>query len=504
VNIFNSVVSWFIKKRIDQLHSFTEKPVEVQERLFWDLINAAKDTEWGVMHDYRHIDSIKDFKAHVPLQDYDTLKPHIERIMKGEQNILWPTEISWFAKSSGTTSDKSKFIPVSTEALDECHYKAGKDVLAVYCNNYPDAEIFGGKGLIMGGSNKISQLNSNAYYGDVSAVMLQNLPFIAEFFRTPNLSIALMDEWEEKIERMAQTTIKENVTHIAGAPTWTLVLIKRILEITGKSNLKEVWPNLQLFMHGGVSFTPYKEQYHQLIPGEMHYMETYNASEGFFGLQNEPQKDDLLLMLDYGIFYEFLPTEEIGKDKPQTLQLEEVEVGKNYALVISTNGGLWRYLIGDTIKFTSLFPFKFRISGRVKHFINAFGEEVIVDNTDHAIAVACERTGATVREYTAAPFIKDGTGYHEWLIEFEVPPTDQQLFDRELDMALKSINSDYEAKRHKDMILRPLQVHVLPEGAFYAWLKHKGKLGGQHKIPRLSNDRVYLEEILAINHASSM
>ncbi|MDX2002359.1 MAG: GH3 auxin-responsive promoter family protein [Chitinophagales bacterium] len=499
MNVFNSIVSWFFKQRNDQIRQFVEHPIETQERVFWNLIHAGRNTEWGVMHDYNHIDSISDFKQHVPLQDYDSLKPYIERLMKGEQHLLWPTEINWFAKSSGTTSDKSKFIPVSPEALDECHYKGGKDVMAVYLKNYPDAEIFTGKGLVMGGSNKVNQLTENSYYGDVSAVMLQNLPFIAEYFRTPELGIALMDEWEEKIERMARSTSQENVTHLAGAPTWTLVLIRRILEITGKQHIKEVWPNLQLFIHGGVSFTPYKQQYQQLIPGEMHYMETYNASEGFFGLQDEPEKEELLLMLDYGIFYEFLPLEEVNNETPKTLQLEEVEVGKNYALVISTNAGLWRYVIGDTIKFTSVFPFKFRISGRIKHFINVFGEEVIVDNADRAIAEASEALGCEVKEYTAAPFLNaDGTGGHEWLIEFSKAPKDLGAFTLHLDEALKKANSDYEAKRHKSMVLHLPIIHAAPEGTFYEWLKARGKLGGQHKIPRLSNERTYLEEIMAL------
>lgn len=499
MNLFNSLVTWVIRQRMEQIEQFMLHPTDVQERVFWDLIHAARSTEWGNYHEYGSIDSISDFKAKVPLQDYDSLKPYIERTMKGEQNILWPTDIVWFAKSSGTTSDKSKFIPVSEESLEECHFKAGKDVLGVYCHQFPETEIFAGKGLIMGGSNKVSQLSPNAYYGDVSAVMLQNLPFIAEYFRTPDLSIALLEEWEEKIDRMARTTMEENVTHIAGAPTWTLVLIHRILELTGKQNIKEVWPNLQLFIHGGVSFTPYREQYRKLIPDDdMHYMETYNASEGFFGLQNEPEKDDLLLMLDYGIFYEFLPMEQIGTEHPKTLQLDEVEVGKNYALVISTNGGLWRYVIGDTIKFTSLAPYKFRISGRVKHYINAFGEEVIIDNSDLAIAKACEATGAAVREYTAAPLVyPEGNGRHEWLIEFDKAPVDLDVFVKELDDALKAANSDYEAKRHKDMVLLPPLVHVLPHGTFYNWLKNRGKLGGQHKVPRLSNERVYVEEILA-------
>jgi len=419
--------------------------------------------------------------------------------MKGEHNILWPTKISWFAKSSGTTSDKSKYIPVSKETFEDCHIKGGKDLMSIYCNNNADTKIFSGKGLILGGSLQDNELDSESQCGDVSAVMMQNMPFLAQFIRTPDLSVSLLEDWEEKIEKICELTINENVSNIVGVPTWTLVLLKKICEKTGKRNLMEIWPNLELYVHGGVSFTPYKEQFQQLLQSkELQYYETYNASEGFFGIQDRADADDMLLMLDYGIFYEFLPLEDLNNDHPRTLQLDEVEVDKNYALILSTNAGLWRYTIGDTIKFTSINPFKIQVTGRTKHFINAFGEEVIVDNTERALTLACQKTGAVVKEYTVAPVYITGhdKGCHEWLIEFETPPNDLAHFTTILDDSLKDINSDYEAKRFKDIALKMPIIHSIEKGTFYNWLKSKGKLGGQYKVPRLANDRKYVDELL--------
>jgi hypothetical protein len=429
------------------------------------------------------------------------MKPYIQRIMNGEQNVLWNTPIYWFAKSSGTTSDRSKFIPVSDESLQDGHYKAAKDVLTLYYNFNPESELLTGKGLVIGGSHTINQLNPEVQYGDLSAVLLQNSPFWGHWIRTPDLSIALMDEWESKIEKLAQRTIKENVTSISGVPTWTLVLFKRILEITGKNCMAEVWPSLELYMHGGVSFTPYKEQFGKLIGKDIYYLEMYNASEGFFAASDKPGEEGMLLFLDHGVFMEFMPVGEYGKKQPKTIGLRDVQLNKNYALVISTNGGLWRYLLGDTIQFTSLRPYKIRVSGRLKHYINAFGEEVIVDNTDKAISIACKKTGAIVTDYTAAPvyFSDSAAGAHEWLIEFEKLPENMGQFANELDAALKNINSDYDAKRYKDMALRLPVLHALKKGVFAEWLRKKGKLGGQHKVPRLSNDRNLLEEILLLN-----
>lgn len=502
MKLLSPALSQIARLRLGRIEHFMQYPEQVQEQVFHNLVSAAQYTEFGKKHGYSDIFTIKEFKQRVPVHEYETIKPYIQRIMEGEQNVLWNTPIRWFAKSSGTTSDKSKFIPVSVESLDECHYRAGRDVLSLYYGNYPDSDLLTGKTLVIGGSHQVNKLNEHSYFGDLSAVMLQNMPFYGSFIRTPDLSIALMEEWEEKIDRMAKATILENVSSIAGVPTWTVVLIKRIFELTGADNLADVWPNLELYMHGGVSFTPYREQFRRLIRSRlMHYMETYNASEGFFAAQDDLSDDSLLLFLNHGIFYEFMPMEEYGKECPQTLQLREVELGKNYALVISTNGGLWRYIVGDTIQFTTLWPYRIKVTGRLKSFINAFGEELIVDNTDKAIAAACQQTGAIVNDYTAAPvyFDDSSNGCHEWLIEFDVPPANLENFIQVLDSTLQSLNSDYEAKRYKDIALRLPIVHVLPKGRFNEWLKSKGKLGGQHKVPRLYNDRKYVDEILAFN-----
>ncbi len=498
----NSVFSWLLKKRFHQIELFMKYPHEVQEEWFKKLIHHAKDTEWGKKYDYKSIHNVSDYKNRVPVTDYEVLTPYINRLRNGEQNLLWNTEIKLFAKSSGTTSDKSKYIPVSQEALEECHYKGGKDMLSIYCNNHPDTLLFDGRGLAMGGSHRITEINNESYYdGDLSALIMENLPTWAEFIRVPKKSVALMDEWESKIEVMARSTINHNVTNILGVPSWTLLLMRRILDITGKNNLLEVWPSLEVFFHGGVNFTPYISQFKALIPSDkMNYMETYNASEGFFGLQDRKNSDQLLLMLDYGIFYEFLPVDQLNKEMPQTRSLEEVELNENYALVISTNGGLWRYMIGDTIKFTSLNPFRFRITGRTKNFINVVGEEVIIDNAEKAMAVACKKCQAIVNEYTAAPvyFQTGDNAAHEWLIEFEKSPENLEYFAETLDNALKSLNSDYEAKRYHNMVLRPPIIREMPKMTFYNWLKTYNKLGGQHKVPRLSNDRKYVDEIMGM------
>ncbi|MDR9399454.1 GH3 auxin-responsive promoter family protein [Salibacter sp.] len=489
-----------MKKRYHQIELFMKYPHEVQAEWFNELIDSGSETEWGKKHDYASLRSLADFKKAVPVSDYDDLKPYIERIMKGEQNVLWPTEIKWFAKSSGTTSDKSKFIPISKESLEDCHYKGGKDMISIYYNHKPDSRIFSGRALVLGGSSTVNQLNKDSYYGDLSAVIIRNLPFWAEFQRTPSMDVALMDEWEEKLEKMAQITAKQDITSISGVPSWTLVLLRRVLEITGKDYISDVWPNLEMFAHGGVSFDPYRKQYRNIFNSDkITYLETYNASEGFFGIQDQFDEDNsMLLMLDYGIFYEFMPMEELGKDHPETLSLHEVETGVNYALIISTNGGLWRYQIGDTIEFTSLDPYRIRVTGRTKHFINAFGEELIVDNAEKALSIACEKTKAIVKDYTAAPVYMEGNskGSHEWAIEFSQEPESFEFFKDTFDNALKSQNSDYEAKRYKSFVLSEPIIHKLPTGTFYNWMKKRGKLGGQNKVPRLSNNRKYIDEIL--------
>lgn len=488
-----------MKKRIHQIELFMKYPHDVQDEWFQSLISTAQATEWGKMYDYESILNPETYKERVPIQDYNSLKPFIDRMVEGEQNILWPSEVKWFAKSSGTTSDRSKFIPVSQEALEECHYQGGKDMLSILCHNKPDNQVFTGKSVVLGGSSQIISIDSDHYYGDLSSIIIRNLPFWAELRRTPTTEVSLNPNFEEKIEQAAQMTIKENVTNLAGVPTWNVVLANRILEITGKDNLLEVWPNLEFYSHGGVSFKPYREKFKKLIPrDDMYYLENYNASEGYFGIQDQTDSDDLLLMLDYGVYYEFLPIERIHEEHPKTLCLHEVELGKNYALVISTNAGLWRYLIGDTVRFTTLSPYRIQITGRTKQYINTFGEEVIVDNADQALEKACAATGAIVRDYTAGPvyFGENEAGAHEWIVEFEHRPDDFARFCEILDNTLREINSDYDAKRYQDMALRTPIIHNAPSGTFYRWMKSRGKLGGQNKVPRLANDRSYVEAIL--------
>lgn len=485
-----------------RIENWSNHPVAAQREVLQELVTAAQYTEFGRKYNFSKLFTLKEFKKRVPIHEYDDIKPYILRMMNGEQNILWNTPIKWFAKSSGTTSDKSKFIPISDESLQDNHYKASKDLLSTYYKNFPSSDLLTGKGLVVGGSHQINQHNEDIQYGDLSAVLMQNSPFWGQWIRTPELSVALLDEWEEKIEKLAQVTANENVTSLAGVPTWTLILLKRILEIKGKKNIKEVWPNLELYITGGVSFVPYKEQFDKIIGSKINYLEIYNASEGFIAGQQSPDDNGLLLFTEHGIFYEFMPVEEYGKQNPKTVGLNHVQTGKNYALIISTTGGLWRYLIGDTIQFTSLNPYLIKVSGRLKHYMNAFGEEVIVDNSDKAIAAAAEKTNAVVNDYTAAPvyFSEHDNGAHEWLVEFEKEPDDFENFVSLLDSELKNINSDYEAKRHKNIALRLPIVHNLKPGTFNNWLRNKGKLGGQHKVPRLSNERKMLEEILAINN----
>lgn len=476
-------------------------PHEVQDEWRRKLINQAQDTAFGKSYDFKSIGSWDSFQQRIPIQDYEAIKPSIDRMMMGEQNILWPTEIRWFAKSSGTTSDKSKFIPLSKESMEDCHFKGGKDMLSIYCNNYPETRIFAGKGLTLGGSHQLNQKSGNTWFGDLSAIIMEHLPMWVEYIRTPDLSIALMGEWEAKLERIAHHTSEDDVTNLAGVPSWMMILLQRIVEVKGANNILEVWPNLELFLHGGVSFTPYREQYRKMIPSDqMHYLEIYNASEGFFGIQDQKNSEEMLLMLDYGIFYEFIPADRADEENPPVLWLDQVQAGVNYAMVITTNGGLWRYKIGDVITFTSISPYRIRIAGRTKHYINTFGEELIIDNAEKGLAIACEKTNAIIREYTAGPIFMeiDSNGAHEWLIEFEQEPDNLDYFTEVLDNALKSLNSDYEAKRYKNITLRAPRIRSMEQGTFYQWLKVRGKLGGQNKVPRLSNDRRYLDELLQL------
>lgn len=496
----NSIISWFLKKRKHQIELFLKYPDDVQQELLKRLVETAKNTELGKQLDFSSINSYSDFANAVPIQKYESIEPLIERCRKGEQNLFWPTNIRWFAKSSGTTNAKSKFIPVSDEALENCHLKAGKDMLCLYINNNEETKMFKGKGLKLGGSTAIYEDN-NTYFGDLSAIITENLPFWADYSSAPSQEVALMGEWETKMEAIIDETIKEDITSLVGVPSWMLVLLNRVLEKTGKDNILEVWPNLEVYFHGGVNFNPYREQYKKLIPkADFKYFETYNASEGFFGIQDRNNSDELLLMLDYGIFYEFIPMDSYDEENSIAIPLSEVKKGVNYAIVITTNGGLWRYLIGDTVKFTSTKPYRIKITGRTKHFINVFGEELIIENAEDALKQACKKTDATVLEYTVGPIFmsENQKGGHEWIIEFNKKPNNIAYFTELLDNALKSINSDYEAKRYNNMTLGMPTVHVAKEGLFYTWLSTKGKLGGQHKVPRLSNKRDFVEELLTL------
>jgi hypothetical protein len=501
MTLINSIMSWVLKKRFHQMELFMKYPIEVQEEWLEKLVSSAQDTAFGKKYGFKDIENYRQFADRVPTHTYEELYPYIDQILKGEQNILWPTEIKWFAKSSGTTNARSKFIPVSAEAIEDCHFKGGKDMLSIYINNYPDANLFSGKNLGVGGSHQINQFDPSAtsYTGDVSAVIMQNLPFWAQISRVPSLDIALMSEWESKIDKMARATMDEDVTSLSGVPTWMVVLLQKVLEIKGAKDITEVWPNLELFMHGAVAFDPYRELFRQLIPSpKMRYLETYNASEGFFGIQDlKDAGGEMLLMLDYGIFYEFMPMDQ--GDSGELIPLSQVELNKNYAMVITTNAGLWRYKIGDTVKFTNLNPYRIRISGRTKHFINAFGEELIIENAERAISKACAETNAVIDNYTAGPsYLGDNgkQGSHEWIIEFQQKPDDQDTFNQKLDQYLREENSDYDAKRYKDLALLAPIIHAVPQGTFYEWMRKRGKLGGQHKVPRLANNREFLDEIL--------
>jgi len=501
MTLLNTTLKWLLERRLPRIEAMKKHPGEVQQRVFNQLIRRGRRTEWGRRHHYNSIQTIQDFQQRVPVSSYEDLFPYIERVMKGESNVLWPSPVRWFSKSSGTTNARSKFIPVTSESLDEAHFKGGKDLMAMYIANNPDSRTFEGKGLSIGGSLHENPFSSDGVVGDVSAVVMKNLPSWAQYIRTPSLDVALMSEWEAKMERMAEVTSQENVTSILGVPTWALVLLDKILARTGKSNILEVWPNFEVFIHGAVNFQPYRDLFRQQVfpSSSVRYLEVYNASEGFFAIQDDLSRiGEMLLMLDYGIFYEFVPMEEANQPFPKALTIEEVELNKNYALVVSTNGGLWRYQVGDTVRFTSLYPHRLKVSGRTKHFINAFGEEVIVENAEIAVTRASEATGAVIADYTAGPvYMSNGTnGRHEWIIEFSQEPDNQQRFNQLLDETLREVNSDYDAKRYNDMVLKRPIVHVVPRGTFYGWMKHKGKLGGQHKVPRLANSREYLDDIL--------
>ncbi|WP_338378439.1 GH3 auxin-responsive promoter family protein [uncultured Flavobacterium sp.] len=496
--IINSIASFILKKRIHQMELFLKYPHEVQEELLFSLLKQAENTFIGKQYEFNSIQNYKTFSERVPVSTYEELEPLIERTRKGEQNIFWNTSIKWFAKSSGTTNAKSKFIPVSNEALENCHYKASKDLLCLYLNNNEDSQLFVGKSLRLGGSKQLYEDN-NTFFGDLSAILIDNMPIWAEFSSTPSSSISLMGDWENKMPAIINETINENVTSLAGVPSWMMVLLNKTLEQTGKQNMLEIWPNAEVYFHGGVNFDPYREQYKKLFPKDnFQYYEIYNASEGFFALQDLNNSNDLLLMLDYGIFYEFIPMDTFGQPTQKIIRLNEVEVNKNYAVVITTNSGLWRYMIGDTIRFTNLNPYRIRVTGRTKHHLNVFGEELMVENTEMALTATCKELNCEIIDYTVAPIFMEGKkkGAHEWMIEFKSLPECISTFSELLDKNLQNLNSDYEAKRYNNMTLNPLVLNIARPKLFYDWLKENDKLGGQHKIPRLSNDRNYMEQLL--------
>ena len=501
IPIVNSLASWFLKKRFHQIELFLKYPIDVQNELLEHLLHTAKNTEIGKQYDFASISTYREFAERVPVTSYEDNHLQIERARKGESNIFWPTPIKWFAKSSGTTNSKSKFIPVSSASLEHCHYAASKDLLCMYLNNNPDANLFLGKSLRLGGSKELYKENATVY-GDLSAILIDNMPFWAEYSSTPNNEVSLMADWELKMQAIVDQTIQENVTSLAGVPSWMLVLLNNVLETTGKSNLFEIWPNLEVYFHGGVNFDPYIEQYNAILPKDnFRYYEIYNASEGFFAIQDRNANKELLLMLDYGIFYEFIPMDTYGSASEKIIPLEQVQVAKNYAIVITTNAGLWRYKIGDTVRFTSISPFRIKVTGRTKHHINVFGEELIIENAEMALKQASKHTQCEIMDYTAAPIFMEGRekGAHEWIIEFKTPPKDLSLFTKSLDSALMDVNSDYQAKRFNNITLNMPKVHVARQRLFYDWLKQKNKLGGQHKVPRLSNKRNFIEELLHLN-----
>ncbi len=506
IPIVNSIASWILKKRLHQIELFLKYPNEVQQELLFNLLQKAKSTEIGRACDFATITDYKTFAERIPITTYEEIEPQIERARKGETNIFWPTPIKWFAKSSGTTNAKSKFIPVSQDSLENCHYAASKDLLCIYLHNNPESQLFVGKSLRLGGSKELYKENGTAF-GDLSAILIDNMPFWAEFSSTPSNEVSLMSDWEIKLQAIVDETIKEKVSSLAGVPSWMLVLMNKVMETTEKEHLLEIWPSLEVYFHGGVNFDPYRDQYQKLLPrSDFRYYEIYNASEGFFAIQDHNDSKELLLMLDYGIFYEFIPMDTYGTVSEKVIPLSDVEVGKNYAIIITTNAGLWRYKIGDTVRFTSVNPYRVKVSGRTKHHINVFGEELIIENAEAALRKATQLTESEILDYTAGPIFMEGKskGAHEWVIEFKTPPRNFSEFSKVLDTSLKEVNSDYEAKRHNNTTLNAPRIHAARENLFYDWLKINDKLGGQHKVPRLSNTREFIEELLEMNQNNGL
>lgn len=501
MSLLNEILAFFIKRRSERITEFKAFPIETQQSVFDDLLTKGSKTKWGEQYKLKKISSIQDFQEAIPISTYEDFFPYIERILKGEKNVLWPSEVQWFSVSSGTTNARSKYIPITQESLEDCHYRGGKDLMTLFLENRPDSALFDGKGLSIGGSLKENPFNNSTLVGDVSAIIMHNLPSWAQYIRSPSLEIALLQNWEEKMERMIEECANENITSLLGVPTWCVVLLEQIMLRKGAENMLEIWPNFELFAHGAVSFSPYKNLFQKkLFPSKsVSYLETYNASEGFFAMQDDLSLDgDMLLMLDYGIFYEFMPMDDWGNENAAAITLDKIEIGKIYAMLITTNAGLWRYNIGDTIRFTSKYPFRIKICGRTKHFINAFGEELIIENADVAIQKASITHGVVVTDYTAAPIFMEENkkGGHEWIIECEAIDKKEQQFVKVLDTTLREINSDYDAKRKNDAAMELPVVHFVKTGTFYCWMEKRGKLGGQNKVPRLSNSREFIEDIL--------
>ncbi len=508
MGIIDSIGNRVMKQRLHRLHHNMNNPHDVQQEVLHQLIGKAKNTVYGKEHGFGSIKNHRQFKEQVPLVSYEDLMPYLSRILQGESNILWPTKIKWFAKSSGTTGTNSKLIPVSPEGLEQCHYQGGRDMLALYINNYPDAKLFSGKNLSIGGSqeNNFTNRNNGFYTANISAIVMKNLPFWAQLGRTPGLEVTMMNDWEEKIKMIAEITTKQKVSSLAGSPMWMLLLLQHIIKEKNIRYIQDVWPDLEVFFHGSVSFAPYRPLFEDLDRDKsLRYLEIYNATEGFFALQDQTTDTSLLLMLNYGIYYEFIPEKEYHTEDPHIIPLSEVEVGKKYSMVISTNSGLWRYKIGDTVKFTSTNPYRFVISGRTKHCINVFGEDLFAEHAEKALAETCKKTGAVLQNFTAAPYFYDQRkkGYHEWLVEFHRSPRDLKVFSQILDRELGELNEDYREKRMNDIAIEQPLVRELPTGTFYEWLKRKKKLGGQHKVPELSNTREIVEELISLSRSIS-
>lgn len=500
---FNSLFSWLIGRRISRLENCRNNPIECQRAVFYSLIKTASSTIFGIKHDFNSIHTFEAFASKIPLQDYGTLKELIDRSVEGEENLLWPGKTKWFAKSSGTTADRIKILPVTKQSLFNNHYSGGKDLLAQYYKNLPNRKLYNAKHLIVGGSGESKRIQNDIFIGDLSAIIINNLPWWTELRRAPKKEIALQPNWENKLKEMAESTINENICIIAGVPSWTLLLMKNVLEISGKKTIAEVWPNLELYIHGGMNFGPYRHQFDEVIGNSgLNYVESYNSSEGYFGLQDQIHKNELLLLVDSEVFFEFIPMNNFeGIHSKNVITLEQVEAGVEYALVISTSAGLWRYIIGDTVRFSSVEPYRFYVTGRTSHFINGFGEKMIVEHAEKAIADACKRTNASIVEYTVAPYFNSNSsnGGHEWIIEFDKHPEDLEQFKSQLDEALKTYNSDYEVKRFQNLNIDFPKFNFVAKGTFHEWLKSKNKLGGQHKIPRLMNNRSILEQLLQNN-----